>query len=175
MRYVVMFRNSWSHIIIQVGRVLRRPFVPTPYLNRTQQEQVAQDEVQWSSDCFQWRRHHSLSGNLLRCFTTHMVEIFFLVTFWNFLCCNWYPLPLVLLVYTSKKSLDLSSLCHTTRQLNCGISTITSSMRRFDKYLLENAGISLSTGLEWNKNKSVIILCFCEFLTFYNSSEYAET
>ena len=157
-----------------MGRALRRPFVASPHSNQIQQEQVAQDNVPWSSDYFQWWRYRSLSGNLFRCFTTHMVEFFFLVSYWNFPCCNLCPLPLVLLFCISKKSLALSSLCHTTRQLNCGISTITSIMNRFDKHL-ENAGTSLSTGAQWNENKSVINLCFCEFLTFCNSLEYAET
>lgn len=80
----------------------------------------------------------------------------------------------VLLFCISKKSLALSSLGHTTSQLNSGISTIQSIMIRFDKYL-EKAGISLSMGIEWNENKSIVILCFCEFLTFYNSLEYVET
>lgn len=41
-----MFRDSWSHRTIQVGRVLKRIFVPTPHSNQIQHEQVAQDDVQ---------------------------------------------------------------------------------------------------------------------------------
>jgi len=86
-------------------------FSPIPLLKQGQLEQVAQDHV-WSSFEYLGRYSsllHKLSGQPLPVFD-YLCNIFFLKFRWNFICFNLSPLPLVLPVSTTEKSLIPLSL-----------------------------------------------------------------
>jgi len=82
---------------------------PTPLLKQGHLEQAAQDHIQVGFERLQQRRHHNPFGQPVPVFHTLKVKKFFLMFTWNFLCFSLCPLPLVLSLGTTEKSLASSS------------------------------------------------------------------
>ena len=108
----------------EVGGDLWRP---NPCSKQGQQEQVAQDCVQLGFDCLQGWRLCSLPGQPVLVLDYPDSKKVISYVRWNFLYFNLCPLPLVLSLGTTEKSLALSSLLSSTRYLN----TLIRSPRAF--------------------------------------------
>ena len=91
-----------------VGKDLWRSSGPVLLPKQGQLEPFAQDRVQTAFEYLQGERLHNLFGNLLQCSVTLVVKKCFLMFRGNLL---WFcPLPFVLSLGTTEKSLALSSL-----------------------------------------------------------------
>jgi len=86
------------HRTVGVGRDLWGSSSPTTLPKQGHPELAVQDHVQASFEYLQRRRLHNLR-----------VKKFFLMFRWNSLCFSLCPLPLVLLLGTTEKSLASSS------------------------------------------------------------------
>ena len=95
--------ESQNHRIVEVGRDLCGSPSPTPLLKQGHLQQAAQDRVQVGLEYLQRRRLQGQGSVTLR------GKKFFLLFSWNFLCFSLCPLPLVLLLGTTEKSLAPSS------------------------------------------------------------------
>jgi len=91
--------------MVGVGRDLWGSSSPTPLLKQGHLQQAAQDLVQAD------REGDSTTslGSLFQCSVTLRGKKFFLMFRWNLLCFSLCPLPLVLSLGTTEKSLALSS------------------------------------------------------------------
>jgi len=89
----------------EVGRDLWGSSSPTPLLKQGLLQQAAQDHIQVGFEYLQRRRIHNPSVLPVQCSVTLKVKKFFLVFRWNFLCFSLCPLPLVLSLGTTEKSL----------------------------------------------------------------------
>jgi len=95
--------------MVGVGRDLWESSSPTPLPNQGHLQQAAQDLVQVGFEYLQRRRIHNLPGSLFQCSVTLRGKKFFLMFRRNFLCFSLCPLPLVLSLGTTEKSLAPSS------------------------------------------------------------------
>jgi len=99
---------SQNHRMFGVGRDLCGSPSPTPLPKQGHPEQAAQDCVQVGFEYLQRRRLHSLPGQPVPGLRHPQMKKFFLGFIWNFLCFSLCPLPLVLSLGTTGKSLALS-------------------------------------------------------------------
>jgi len=93
--------------MVGVGRDLQGSSGPTSLLKQGHLEQVTQDLVQAGFEYPQ--RLHNLPGQPVPVLHHVRVKKFFLMFRRNFLCCSLCPLPLVLSLGTTEKSLVPSS------------------------------------------------------------------
>lgn len=97
---------SQSHRTGQIGRDHSIHLVQPPCLSKVIPEHMAQNCVQTQFSDISTEGDLTISlDNLFQCSVTHMVKKFFLI----FLCMSFCPLPLVILLGTTKKSLAPSS------------------------------------------------------------------
>jgi len=94
----------------EFGRDPWRSSGPTLLLKQDHQEPGAQDHVQMAFECLQGGRLHNLSGQPLAILGhTHRVKKYFLMFRWTLLCFSLCPLPVVLSLGTTERSLALSA------------------------------------------------------------------
>jgi len=96
---------SQNHRMVGLGSDLCRSSSPTPLPKQGHLQQAAQDLFEAGVENLQRRRVNNLSGNLSQCSVTLRGKKFFLMFRQNFLCFSLCPLPLVLLLGTTEKSL----------------------------------------------------------------------
>jgi len=103
--------ESQNHRMLGVGRDTQRPSSPTPLPKQVHIEQVAWDLIQVGFENLQRMRLRSAAplGSLFQCFITLRGKKFFVMFRSNFLCFSLRPLPLVLSLGTTEKSLAPSS------------------------------------------------------------------
>ena len=96
--------------MVGIGRDLGRSSGPMPLPEQEQLDQVTQDRVQAGFECL-WRRklHKPPLGSLFSCSVTLTIKKFSLTFKWNLLCSSLHPLPLVLSLDVTEKSLAPSS------------------------------------------------------------------
>jgi len=101
--------KSQNHRMVGVGRGLWGSSSQTPLTRQGHLQQTVQDHIQADLEYLQIRRLHNPSGQLLQCSVTLQVKKIFLMFRQNKLCFSLCPLPVVLLLGTTEKSLDPSS------------------------------------------------------------------
>jgi len=110
--------------MVGVGRDLWGSSGPTPLPKQGHLQQVPQDCVQAGLEYLQRRRIHNPLGSLFQGSVTIQVKKFFLVFRWNFLCFSLCPLPLVLSLGTTEKSLAPSSRHPPSRYLSAFLRSL---------------------------------------------------
>jgi len=101
--------ESQNHRIVGVGRDLCGSSSPTLLPKQGYLQQAAQDPVQAGLEYLQRRRLHNLPGQPVQGSVTLRGKKFLLMFRRNFLCFSLCPLPLVLSLGTTEKSLSPSS------------------------------------------------------------------
>ena len=92
-----------------IGMDLKRSSHPISLPEQEYLDKVIQEHIQAGFECLHRRRPQSLSGQPVQCSVTLTVNKVFLVFVWNLLCSSLYPLPLVLSLDITKRSLAPSS------------------------------------------------------------------
>jgi len=95
--------------MVGVGRDLCGSSSPTPLQKQDHLQQAAQDRVQAVLNISREGDSTTSLGSLFQCSITFRGKKFFLMFSWNFPCFSLCPLPLVLLLGTTEKSLASSS------------------------------------------------------------------
>jgi len=127
MKYI--YTGSQNHRMVGVGRDIWGSSSPTPLPKQGYLQQAAQDLIQAGFEYLQRRRLHNLPGQPVQCSVTLRGKKFFLMFSWNFLCVNLCPLPLVLLLGTTEKSLASSSLHPPLRYLEAFLRSLHSLLQ----------------------------------------------
>jgi len=106
---VLIFTESQNHRMVEVGRDLCGSSSPTPLPKQGHLQQAAQDRIQVVVNISREGDSTTSLGSLFQSSVTLRVKKFFLMFRWNFLCFSLCPLPLVLSLGTTEKSLATSS------------------------------------------------------------------
>jgi len=111
MKYLSLHRitESQNHRMLRVGGDLCRSSGPTPLPKQGHLQQAAQDLVRWVLNISREGESTTSLGSLFQGSVTVREKLFFLMFRQNFLCFNLCPLPLVLSLGTTEKSLAPSS------------------------------------------------------------------
>lgn len=97
--------NSQNHRMSGIGRDLESSSSPIPLPEQEHPDEVTQEGVQAGFECLQSRRLHNPPGQPVPVSVTLTEKKFLLKFKWNLLCSSLYPLPLVLSLVVTEKSL----------------------------------------------------------------------
>jgi len=102
---VASLKRSQNHRMFRVGRDLCGSYSPTLLLKQDHLQQAAWDLVQVGLSISREGDSTTSLGSLFQCSATLQIKKFFLMFSWNFLCFSLCPLPIVLSLGTTEKSL----------------------------------------------------------------------
>ena len=107
--FYFQFTESQNHSMVGVGSDLCGSSSPTPCQSRVTYSRLHRTLSRWVLNISREGDATTSLGNLFQCSITLRGKKFFLMFRWNFLCFSLCPLPLVLLLGTTEKSLAPSS------------------------------------------------------------------